>query len=160
MKFDEALHRDQRRLAVAKFDALPEGNPLRERYRDWIRRLDEIIASVVLPTQDENSNALVTITGQLDDVSDLPASHIISLPGAISQSPADLGRPIGSTNRKAVRQPASALAPQHAKLKMEKDFGRSRKSEKAAVCGHEAQARKDRLIAENRLLKCMLVRFG
>lgn len=160
MKFDTALHRDQRRLAVAKFDALSEGNPLRDRYRDWIRRLDEIIASVGLLTQDENSNALVTTTGQPDDVSDLPASHIRSLPGAISQSPVGLGRPIGSTISKAVPQPAHALAPQHAKLKMEKDFGRSRKSEKAAVCGHEAQARKDRLIAENRLLECMLARFG
>jgi hypothetical protein len=158
MKFDIALHRDQRRLAIAKFDALPEDNPLRERYRDWIRRLDEIIAGAGLPTQNGKSNASVTNTGQLNRVSDLPAGRIC-VHGATSQSLVSPIRPIGLTNSKAAKQPENAAAPQDAKANPEKNFGKS-SSEKEVVFGSQAQTLKDRLISENRLLKCMLARFG
>lgn len=156
MKIDLALHRDQRRLAVAKFNSLSEENPLRERYRDWIERLDEIISSIDLPARIENSNAPVTTTSQLDGVSD-PSASRINLLGAMSQSPVGLG--IGSPNSELAQQPGSAFAPQDVKLKMEKDFGKS-SSEKAAVFRSEAKTRKDSLIAENRLLRCLLARFG
>jgi hypothetical protein len=40
MEFQQALYRDQRRLALAKAQALPSGDPLRDRYLHWVDELD------------------------------------------------------------------------------------------------------------------------
>jgi conjugal transfer/entry exclusion protein len=43
MQIDSGLHRDQKRLAMAKLAMLVVEHPLREKYEEWIRDLDERI---------------------------------------------------------------------------------------------------------------------
>jgi hypothetical protein len=40
------LLRDQRQLAQSKFEGLPEDHPLRSRYLEWLRELDQQIEAL------------------------------------------------------------------------------------------------------------------
>ncbi|NKL23665.1 hypothetical protein [Rhizobium leguminosarum] len=160
MKIDLALHRDQRRLAVAKLASLPEDNPLRDRYNDWIARLDEIIfGSIPMPTQTEDSKAPMP-TSPLDGVRvpDAPTSHTDVRVMKAKTLTSPLG-PIRPIKKKSAQQSASAGEPANGPLTIKKEGGGSDKRNPTVELGPQNMALKERFLSENTLLRSMLERF-
>lgn len=146
-KFDLALHRDQRRLAVTKLASLPEGNPLREKYEEWIRQLDERIAGTgSAPTEME------VVTFAVADSSTMERAHsstsgedTVGKGGATDIQ----GKQIGLSRPGPPKVLGTADARSHGEA-----------NATPSQAGGQKAAYRETLISENELLRGMLLRFA
>jgi hypothetical protein len=153
MNINLALHRDQRLLAIAKLGKLNGDHPLREKYREWIRQLDERIGRG-------------EVVYGVEEFADVVSSKTVAMDPELSSITGDGDTRRGvdrSTTRPARRVEGEPDSTRPGMASAQTKKVRVGHKPKKTLCELDLRqtkiAEKEELIAQNQLLRRMLERF-
>ena len=137
-----ALHRDQRLLAIAKLGKLNGDHPLREKYREWIRQLDERIGRG-------------EVVYGVEEFAEVISSKTVAMDPELSSITGD-----GGTRRGVDRSTTRPARPGLASAQTKKvRVGHKPKKTLCELDLRQTKIAEKALIAQNQLLRRMLERF-